>query len=162
MKIIPLTKGRVALVDDEDFELLNQWSWCINKDGQWPYAIRRQRNAIPNTIVMHRLLMGFPQGMEIDHIDGNTLNNQKSNLRICSSRQNKQNRRMTTRNSSGYKGVFYAIHPHNRWRAVISINGKTKHLGHFLDPRMAAMSYDEAAIKHFGEFAKTNKQLGLL
>lgn len=111
---------------------------------------------------MHRELMECPEEMTVDHIDGDPLNNQKSNLRVCSFAENRMNLSMNPRNTSGFKGVFFAGPPHSRWRATIGLNGKRIYLGQFLDPIIAAEKYDEAAVKFFGPFAKTNKQLGLL
>ena len=100
MREIELTQGKTALVDDEDYEKINQWNWVCNNDGsktsQRFYAIRR--NGIKfggkgELVSMHREIMGFPIGMDIDHIDGNTLNNQKKNLRICTRAENLRNRK---------------------------------------------------------------------
>lgn len=152
MKLIPLTKGKFANVDDEDYEWLNQWTWCI-RNG---YASRTYKlSGKDYSIYMHRLIANTPLGMETDHIDRNKLNNQRINLRKCSATENLQNSRKHKDNKSGYKGVSY----HNqcgKWTARIKANGIYKHIGLFANPEEAAHAYDEAARKYYGEFARTN------
>jgi murein L,D-transpeptidase YafK len=144
MKTILLSKNKVALVDDEDFEYLNQWKWSYING----YAARRPGG---RWVRMHRLLMNTPANMETDHVNGNTLDNQKINLRICTSRQNKANQHKRSDNTSGYKGVNW--HKENRcWVAHIH----SKHLGVFKNIEDAARAYDAAAKEVYGEFAKPN------
>lgn len=146
-KSISLTKGKIALVDDGDFEELNKHKWCF--DGQ--YAQRRENT---KAIRMHRVIIEIPAGMVIDHIDGNKLNNQRSNLRICTNAENTMNRQSGF-GASQYKGV--ALHkPTGKFRAYIRGHGRQIHLGLFEREEDAARAYDEAAKKHFGEFAKVN------
>ncbi len=157
MKEIKLTQGRVALVDDADFEWLSKWKWCAwTPDGKTFYA---KRCTAENLIVyMHIAIFGVKG---VDHKDRNGLNNQRNNLRAASKSKNGANRGPQEGNRSGLKGVSW----HNRdsiFRARIGINRKEKHLGFFHDPLDAAKAYDTAAIKYFGEFACTNKSLGLL
>jgi len=128
LKTIELTQGKVALVDDEDFEELNQYKWYAHKQKNAFYAIRNSKGANRTTIHMHRLIMGTPEGMQIDHIDGNGLDNTKSNLRIVTIRQNAQNRHEAR--SSTYPGVYWQK-DRGKWHANITINGKTKSLGRF-------------------------------
>lgn len=112
MKKIPLTKGQVALVDDEDYEMVSRYKWYTQDINKTLYA---QRMIVTKgtgkrvTMFMHRLIMNTPQGMDTDHIDRNGLNNQKSNLRICTRTQNLLNRGMLKSNTSGYKGVYLDI-----------------------------------------------------
>jgi hypothetical protein len=150
MKQIALTQGTFALIDDEDFERVNQYKWKLikAKKNNW-YAKRSINNN--GSLYMHRFIMDCPRNKEIDHRDGNGLNNQKSNLRICTSTQNIQNRKGYGR--AGYKGVRISG---DHIRAVIKIGGRAIHLGYFSDLISAAKAYDEAAQKHFGEFAKLN------
>lgn len=100
--------------------------------------------------------MNPPIGMQVDHIDGNGLNNQRSNLRIATHLQNQRNRQhMNKNNSSGYRGVTWCKGA-GRWMAQLSLNYKHVHLGLFDSPIDAAIAYDHAVIEHFGEFASTN------
>jgi hypothetical protein len=158
MKEIQLTKGKVAIVDDSDFEWLSKDKWYCSNYG---YAVRNKKIPRQGMIWMHREITQAPAGMEVDHINGDALDNQKSNLRICTGSQNKENTRRRTNNQSGYKGVHWHKQPSGHdlskgWRAVIKKNKNTIHLGYFDNPVEAALAYDEAAKKYFGEFAKTN------
>jgi len=129
MKTIELTQGKVALVDDEDFDELNQYKWYANKKGKAFYAMRYTRGGkLRTAILMHRAITNFPEGMDVDHINGDGLNNCRTNLRIVTRRQNMQNRH--TPKSSIYPGVCWQK-DREKWQSLISINGKRKHLGHF-------------------------------
>ena len=160
MKEIQLTQGKVALVDDEDYEYLNQWKWCLRGTGLGKfYAIRgfsKSKKSNKGSISLHRQLMKPEKGYVIDHLDGNTLNNQKHNLRICTQSQNCSNQKISKSNTSGYKGVIYS-QPSNKYYARITFNKKFLHLGSYIDPKDAARAYNEAAIKYHGEFANLNK-----
>lgn len=149
MKEIQLTRGRVALVDDEDYERLNQYKWCVLPGRRTIYARRKG-----NPSLMHHYIMGKIKGLEIDHINGNGLDNQKKNLRHCTHAENSRNSRSYTGNSC-YKGVSWKVRSET-WIAQIKVNGKLIHLGTFSDEKKAALSYDKAARKHFGEFARCN------
>jgi len=130
MKEIKLTQGKLALVDDEDFDELNQYKWRAHKMGNVFYAERHTRSIEPQrtTISMHREITNALKGLQVDHINGNGLNNCKSNLRIVTQRQNQQNRH--TKKSSMYPGVGW--HKDNgKWQSQIRINGKIKYLGLF-------------------------------
>lgn len=153
MKEIPLTKGKVALVDDEDFEYLSQWKWiAFLKKGIY-YAQRQQwvngRNAI---IPMHRAILNNPDS-EVDHRDRNGLNNQRANLRLCTRSQNTMNRGKPKHNKSGYKGVRTV---NGYIRAEIGCNGQRYYLGNFPDLVTAAKAYDAKAKELHGEFACLN------
>jgi hypothetical protein len=127
VKFIKLTKDQYALVDEADFDWLNQWKWMCTTTG---YAYRwGPRNFYKRKhILMHRLISGDPQGMEIDHIDGDKLNNRRSNLRPCSRIENARNQRRTHLNKSGYKGVFWHSKA-KKWCVQISMKNKGKHVG---------------------------------
>jgi len=155
MKKIPLTQGKVALVDDADFEWLNQWKWYaqINRVGTW-YAM----HAFPGRprqqkISMHQLL--FPTKLQVDHINGNGLDNQRKNFREATNGQNKANSRKEKGCSSRFKGVTWHKRD-QRWQAMIQHNQKQMFLGYFTNEKHAALAYDTAAHLHFGEFARTN------
>jgi hypothetical protein len=160
-KEIILTQGKVAIVDDEDYEYLNQWKWCLRGTGLGKfYAIRgfskSKKSNIKGSISMHRQLMQPKIGFVIDHLDGNTLNNQKNNLRICTQSQNLNNQKKSISNTSGYKGVSYDK-KYKKFIAKIGFNRKNIHIGYFIDVKDAARAYNEAAIKYHGEFANLNK-----
>src|SRR5665647_1111605 len=135
MKTIKLTQGQVAIVDDEDFEELNKYRWCASEGKRTFYAVRTPRESKLNAR-MHRVICSVPKGMQVDHIDGNGLNNCKSNLRIVTSRQNNQNRHI--KKSSIYPGVSW-YNRDKKWRSEIGINGKAKHIGYF---EIEADAYD--------------------
>jgi len=149
MKTIELTQGKVALVDDEDFENLNQYKWRAHKVGNVFYAegntrrIKLQRTKIR----MHREITNAPKGMDVDHIDGDGLNNCRSNLRAITHRQNLQNQHV--KKSSAFPGVCWhkAI---GKWQAQIRINGKKKYLGLFNIEAEAYNAYLKA-LENIGE-----------
>lgn len=156
MKKVKLTRGQFALIDDEDFGFISQWKWYAMKGKKTFYACRGVLNIKGNMdkIMMHRVIMNTPKGMDTDHIDGNGLNNQKHNLRACSRSENSVNRSVSrSKKSSKYKGVFPAK---NKWVALIAIDKKYTRLGLFNTQEQAAIAYNEAAQKHHGEFAVIN------
>ncbi len=142
-----------ALVDDCDFDRLNKHKWCCTNKG---YVVRgRQRLNGGGLILMHRVILNTPEGMESDHKNGRKLDNQRANLRICTKKQNLQNQSLRKDSKSGYKGVCWNK-ADNKWRSQIRVNGKRKHLGLFTCLVKAAKAYDEAALKYHGKFAKLN------
>jgi len=150
MKQIQLTKGYVALVDDEDFEFCSKINWRVLIQQKRRYAYDANCNAS-----MHLFIMNTPKGMVIDHIDGNGLNNQKSNLRICTQKQNSRNRGKSSNNKSGYKGVsrIKSSKKIPKWVAQIFVDRKNIYLGSFLTKEQAYKKYCEAAIFYHKEFA---------
>jgi len=162
MKKIALTQGKTALVDDADYEWLNQWKWIANRMKTHHilyYAVRGIAIAKGKQghQEMHRLILRLQPGdkRECDHRDGDGLNNQRSNLRICTKTQNQQNQRKQKSGSSKYKGVSWR-QDYCKWRSRIQLNGKLIHLGYFLSEKAAGTAYNQAASKHFGEFARLN------
>jgi hypothetical protein len=158
MKTIPLTQGKVAIVDDEDFDRLSQFKWCAVKNRLKWYALRAVIiNDKQISIWMHREILNVPSGKQTDHKDGNGLNNQRRNLRICSRSQNMANARKYsgTRISNKYKGASWQKNDRN-WQAHICKNGKLIYLGHYNTEIEAALVYDKHARELFGEFAHTN------
>lgn len=151
-------KGKYALVDDEDYEVASGFRWYLE-----PNRVRANRphgTDFPTvSISLHRLIMGFPN-VQVDHRDGNRLNNQRSNLRLATSAQNSQNRGTRSDNSTGYKGVHYRgeeRYPSGRlWRARITCNGQRISLGSFKSAKEAAIAYNEAALKYHGAYARLN------
>jgi len=154
---IPLTQGQYALVDQADFESLNQFKWCAAKDYETFYAIRYAHiNNKNTTIKMHRQIMNAKENDIVDHRDKNGLNNTRENLRIATASQNNANsKRGMNRGKSKYKGVCRDERC-GKWRAGIKCQGKHIHLGMFDDEIKAAKAYDEAAKKYHGEFAVLN------
>jgi hypothetical protein len=155
-KQIPLTKGHFAIVDNEDYNELMQWKWSYSGG----YPVRKvQTSTGSKTYCMHRQIMQPPDGYVVDHIDGNRLNNQRCNLRLCTMAQNAINRRPNlSKHSSPYKGVYY--HKRriaNPWMARIKHNDIDLHLGVFPTAEDAARAYNAASIELHGEFAWLNE-----
>jgi HNH endonuclease len=148
MKKIQLSQGKYALIDDKDFELVSQYKWHYNNG----YAKTWHKG---KRIRMHRLIMNAPDGVEVDHRDLNKLNNQKANLRFCTTTQNNQNGKIRKNNTSGYKGVMLEKST-GHWRPGIYANGKCYYCGQFIDKHHAALAYDLWATDLHGEFANTN------
>lgn len=158
MKTLPLTKGQVALVDDEDFDRVSGFKWTavngkndntfyahrhIKIDGKWKHQ------------KMHRLIVGANHSEKVDHIDGNGCNNQKQNLRKCTHQQNMRNMRI--HNKNGFKGVtLLPKKPVRPYVAHITLEGKHKHIGYFDTALEAAVAYNQKAVEHYGEFARLN------
>ena len=156
MKEIQLTQGKVAIVDDGDYEYLNQWKWYYDHG----YARRDKiRDKKKKRIYMHSFIMNTPAGMETDHKDNDKpdhgLDNRRDNLRVATNAQNKMNKGKGIDNASGYKGVHWDKRD-NKWRATISMENRKKSLGYFTDPIEAARAYDAAARLHHGEYASLN------
>jgi len=154
-KHIPLTRGMFAIVDAEDFDRLNEYKWFANEgDGRWRATRSGSvKNGEKITVHMHREILSTPAGCEIDHINGNDLDNRKCNLRVSTHIENMRNMKMHKDNKSGYKGVS---RHQGRWQVYIRVNNKNTRIGMFSDKLEAARAYDKAAIEAFGEFAKVN------
>jgi hypothetical protein len=153
MKEIPLTQGQVAIVDDGDFEWLSQWKWkaFTATAMKTAYAYRSKKRVI----LMHRAIMGEPTGKVVDHINHDTLDNRRDNLRTCTWRESNFNRLRQSNNRSGYIGVFWDKW-HNRWKAMITVDGKQVRLGSFKDAVSAARARDAAIKRLHGDFAVLN------
>lgn len=158
MKYIDLTKGKKVMVDDEDFEYLSQWKWQTSARG---YAVRGQWNGERKNndiIIMSRMLLNCPDDKEVDHINGDRLDNRKENLRIVTKKNNRRNRAILDRNKTGYKGVV-EMKDKFRWkrfRASIGVDGKNIYLGYFYTAKEAYMAYRGAAKRYFGEYARAD------
>ncbi len=155
---VPLSEGLFALVDDADAALISGWSWDKAKAKNLIYAVTYENN---RAVAMHRKILNAPEGVFVDHVNGDGLDNRRSNLRLCSHTENMRNRRKLMDAASRFKGVTKASKGKN-WRATIYPSGVQIHLGTFATEEAAARSYDRAARIFFGEFAKTNKMMGLL
>lgn len=150
MKTIPLTKGYFAIIDDCDFESVSEFSWCASGISVRPYAYNDFAG------FMHRFIMNAPLKLDVDHIDHNTLNNTRKNLRLCTRSQNLANRRgLQSNNTSNYTGVCW---DKKKLKYITYINCKNKriYLGLFDDPEEAAKERDKKALELFGEFATLN------
>jgi len=155
MREIELTRGKVSLIDDADYESVAVFSWYARLEGTVWYAIRKAGNGSLRDIRMHRLLLGAPDGMQVDHLNGNGLDNRRENLRLCTNRENQQNRAKQSKpSSSRFKGVSY--HGRGKWQAHIRANGVFRYLGLFASEDDAALAYNVAAKEHFGDFARLN------
>ncbi len=156
-RIIPLTRGYNATVDAEDFERVNQWNWQAipSKKTSNVYAARTEtlQDSSRVLVLMHRFILKCVE--DVDHRDGNTLNNRRYNLRPCNDTQNAGNQKKSKNNKSGYKGVSWHK-PSGKWIVHIYFMNKQIHLGLFTSAIEAAKSYDRKAIELFGEFARLN------
>ena len=161
MKTIPLTKGYVALVDDEDFDRVNARKWyaVITPWGDVYAKSMLSKKENPSTsrksYAIHRFILGISDSnIEVDHIDGNTMNNSRNNLRIANSAENSRNRGKNKNNKSGYKGVYFHKN-YGKWAALICVNYQKFNLGYFDTPEDAYEAYKIAALELHGDFAKT-------
>ena len=154
---VTLTQGYEAMVDVSDIHLVSGVNWHARRDGGRVYAgcnIPKNENGKRGHISMHRLIMGRPIQMEIDHCDGDGINNRKSNLRVASKSQNQANRKTSKLNISGFKGVS----PYKRngtWHARISKGGKRFCLGYYKTPEEAHSAYINASRELHGSFGRT-------
>jgi hypothetical protein len=161
MKEIVLTQNKVALVDDEDYDKVNMYNWQAHRNyrGNSWYAATNIYLTRDNTttLKMHRFIMNLTDiDPDIDHIDGDGLNNQKSNFRFCSQSQNNMNSKKRLNTSSIYKGVCL-FRRTGKWLAYIDKDYVRHHLGYFDNETDAALAYNKAAIELFGEFARLNE-----
>lgn len=159
MKQIPLTKGKFALVDDEDYErVMGMGKWQLGSGGYAQKTIyfgSKNGRQVKKTLFMHRFIMNATDSEHVDHKKGNVRDNRKSNLRLCGQHQNRMNRVLNKNSITGYKGV-YNSKTIGRFKAGIQVNRKQIHLGTFATAIEAAKAYNEAAVKYFGEFANLN------
>lgn len=161
MKEIPLTKGHVAIIDNEMYDRVMRFKWHVfiakRKNGNVYYASTGiHKGLIRTTFFIHQLIMNFPQrGFEVDHINRNGLDNRIQNLRICTPSQNKMNMKPPVNKSSIYKGVVRRI-KNKTFESCIFVNGRSIYLGRFKSEVDAAIAYNNAALKYFGEFAWLN------
>ena len=158
MKTIQLTQGKETVVDDADFDYLNQHKWfCvyIGYAPKYPYAFRKVNG---KAITMHRFLLAPEKGFVIDHVNGDGLDNRRSNLRVCTQRQNTYNRRPNRSSRSGIKGVsFSTANPSKPWVAVI---GKPRrYLGSFRTKEEAGQTYAAAALEMYDQYAYAARNL---
>ena len=151
VKQMPLTQGKFALVDDEDFEYLSQWKWsyCGRR------AYRHDKYGTPKNLAMHRVLTNAQPHQHVDHINLNPLDNRKCNLRLCTRSQNQANVRPRKNTTSKYKGVSWKT-ALKRWVVYVTKDGKQNYVGVFKSEEEAALAYNKKASELFGEFALLN------
>lgn len=149
MQHIKLSTGDSMLVDNDNFIKLSKFRWCLTNG----YPSRRVGNKI---VYLHRIVNKTPEGIFTDHINGDKLDNRRSNLRSCSYKQNSANKGFHKNSTSGFKGVSW-FPRYKKWVAQITVNYKHLSLGYFKKKTDAAHAYNMAAQKYFGEFAKLNK-----
>lgn len=152
---IELSKGKTALIDDADFELVSQfkWSFTPSRTGK-EYAKRKDQNR--KTVSLHRFLLGLTgPSLVVDHINGDGLDNRRSNLRVCTQADNNKNMKFYSSNTSGYRGVHFNKRD-QKFQANIRVDKKLRFLGYFNSAIEAAKAYNDAATMYFGEFANLN------
>lgn len=158
MKQIPLTQGKFAIVDDEDYEELSKYKWCAIYSPKTKsfYASRRALvNGKKKPIAMHRQILDFPDKL-VDHINKDTLDNRKNNLRICSYSQNNMNKRVQSNNKLGLKNIIF-VETANKFRVQIYVKRKMVYSAYFDTLKEAIIYRDEALKKYHGEFANKGK-----
>lgn len=165
MKTIALTKNLCTTVGDDDYDELSQYKWCASKASmRGPYYAERYTRQIEGKkrkVRMHRAIwerhnFEIQSGYEIDHIDGDSLNNRRCNLRLCTHAQNLRNSKRRKDNISGFRGISLNRRSH-KWQATITVDGKTIYLGLSDSPEVVAQIYNAAAKKYHGEFARTTE-----
>lgn len=158
-KEIPLTQGKVAIVCDCHAHLVENHKWCARWEpvSKAFYAVRMSSALFGKrkNIQMHRVINSTADGMQTDHINGETLDNRCCNLRSATVGQNMQNRGLDSNNTSGFKGVSWH-RGKRKWQAKITVNGNAMQIGRFKTPEDAAHAYDDKAKELFGEFARLN------
>lgn len=153
MKLVELTRGMVACVDDADWPLVSPYNWHVLRGRNTNYAVANVvRDGRRSSLLMHRLIAGAGPSQQVDHRDLNGLNNQRGNIRLCTRSQNCSNADRRRR-STAYKGISLR---EGRIYARIQVEGKTLTLGRFETVEDAARAYDAAALRFFGEFARLN------
>ena len=153
---IPLTQGKVAIIDFDDYERVSHYKWYAHKDKATFYAYANTKTECGESVKlkMHRLIMNASILKQVDHINGDGLDNRRSNLRLATQSQNNQNQRKT-RGKSRYKGVSLRCDG-KKWCAQVKLNAKIHRLGSFNTEEDAARAYDKKARELFGEFARCN------
>lgn len=152
MREIQLSRGYVAIVDDDDFERVGAFKWTFFPAGRSRYAYRKKDR---KNLFLHRFILDAPAGIEVDHVNSDGLDNRRANLRLATRIEQQRNMRMHRDNASGFKGVCRRDDL-NGWQATICHNGKNRYLGIFQTAPEAAAAYDRAARELHGEFARTN------
>ncbi|OYY20902.1 MAG: hypothetical protein B7Y69_09295 [Sphingobacteriia bacterium 35-40-8] len=153
---IQLTRGYEAVIDAADVPLVNSFNWHATVIGRSVYAGRTERllDGKRVTVLLHRFIMAAPDSLQVDHRNGDGLDNQRVNLRLATRAQNNRNRRMNATSTSGVKGVRWHKR-RGKWFAAITLDGKQRHLGYFLNTAEAAAAYAAASAQFHGDFGRT-------
>lgn len=154
---ILLSRGKEAICDIIDFDLVSGHNWCAQKGRRTFYALTNVRtNGGQASVMIHRMILNPSNSrVQVDHVDGNGLNNRRNNLRLCSSSGNNKNRRLNINSSSGFKGVSWHKST-KKWQAYIKLNDKQIYLGSFAAKESAALAYNKAAKEFHHVYAKLN------
>lgn len=157
MRKMKLTQNKYALVDDEDYELVSRWKWHAAKVSCRSNTLYAVTRIAGKTMYMHRLILNVPKGKVTDHINGDGLDNRRSNIRICSQKQNVANSKRARRGRSKYKGVYWHKAA-KKWCVQLGRRGENrKYLGLFEDEQAAALAYNKAAEELYGSYARLNE-----
>ena len=152
---VTLTRGYEAVIDSADVPLVDGFNWCALVHKNAVYARRADCSGIKQRAVyLHRVILGEPDGMDVDHRDGDGLNNRRNNLREATRSQNMCNQRISSRNTHGLKGVHWHKAA-GKWQAHIKLNGRNRHLGLFTTPEAAYAAYCDASTRLHGDFGRT-------
>lgn len=165
VRLLSLHGGGSAIVDDEDFEKVRHFVWRLKKGSTKSYVVYRPAERTGQKrlgdVRLHRLILNAPRESLVDHKNGDTLDNRRCNLRLCTTSQNGANRGKSKNNTSGFKGVYFVKRDNKRpWSVYIMAKRKYMYVGRYDTAEEAARAYDVAAVKHFGEFAGLNFPLG--
>lgn len=160
---IPLTRGLFALVDEADGPLVAPYKWCVLHGSDRMYAARRVGGRRAKQTIMHRVILDAPAGLHVDHINGDGLDNRRTNLRLATNRQNCHNRNvLNANNKSGFRGVYWNKND-RAWVAEAHDNsGRKVRLGSHHSALDAARAYDSFVVRERGAFARTNLPHGTL
>lgn len=146
--------GEEVLISRKDIKKVNNLKWRQHKVKTFTYFVSHNKGV---RTWLHRFILGCPKGKFVDHRSGDTLDNRRSNLRICTHTENNRNRKISKNNFSGYKGISISNRKAGTWRARIMVDWKRMCLGSFKNKEEAAKAYNRAALKYYGEFANLNK-----
>lgn len=152
---IPVSPNAVAIIDSDDAERVNQYSWSLVSKGRPRARVNGKKT------YLHRLILNAPEGAWVDHVNGDPLDNRRINLRFCNANTNAKNRGRNKKSKAGFKGVRWHAAT-QKWGVSIRSDNKEYWLGVFVDRVAAAITYDRAALRLHGEFARTNFPIALL